>query len=367
MAQPAIKFHEETTTVKSESRTPLCKPTCDDVFKPLPTPLAGPTPISNANEESNHGSSREDRTTNMQKPITTNERDSIDILLKGMKTLIVEDNPTDLIIIQNTAQKLELDITIANNAADAIQHLKGDDNETPFQLMIIDFKMPQLDGLTASRYITEELQLTNPPKIILLSAFERDEIFNQPSSFNCVNAFITKPIDVSLLKDAVSNIVKTTNKAQETWPLKPALSTNKKILSQESIDDLLGRCHILLVEDNQINQRVAAGILKLKGIRVTVANNGQEAVNIINNAHSNEFDAILMDIDMPILDGFEATFIIKQNPNMKNLPIIALTAHNSKEDKDKCYEVGMSDFLTKPIKSEPLYHSIASSILEAEK
>ena len=366
MIQSVKKFHEETSTIRPESRAITLKSVCDDVFKPLSMPVAGLDPIQNTSKmkESKDYSSG---MINMQKQATNEALDSIDALLKDMKTLLVEDNPTDQIIIQNTAQKLKLDITIVNDAAEAIRHLKAEDNENPFQLMIIDFKMPELDGLTASRYITEELQLRNPPKIILLSAFERDEIFKQPNYLNSVNAFITKPINVRSLKDAIFNIVKITITSQEVWPVKPAPTTNKKTLSHERIDNLLSKCHILLVEDNLINQRVAAGILKLKGTRVTIANNGQEAVNIVNNAHANEFDVILMDIDMPILDGYEATFIIKQNPATQTLPIIALTAHNSEEDKEKCFKVGMSDFLTKPIKSEPLYHSIATSIINAEK
>ncbi|MGI1678779.1 MAG: response regulator [Cellvibrionaceae bacterium] len=282
--------------------------------------------------------------------------------LKNMRTLIVEDNPTDQLIIQNAAKGLQLEITVAENGESAIESLCSADSHNPFQLVIIDFKMPELDGLTASRYIKEELDLKHTPKVILLSAFHRDEIFSKPNSYNCVNGFLTKPISPRTLSDALTDILDHTALQKEIWPTIESNDSEQAFNSQGDIDTLLAKCHILLAEDNLINQRVATGILKLKGVRVTIANNGQEAVNAINNAPPNEFDAVLMDIDMPILDGYEATALIKQNPISTDLPIIALTAHNTPEDKEKCLEIGMSQYLTKPIKPEVLYDSIVSSI-----
>ncbi|MGH1471379.1 MAG: response regulator [Cellvibrionaceae bacterium] len=286
--------------------------------------------------------------------------------LKNLRTLIVEDNPTDQLIIKNAAEELRLDITIAENAEDAINSLSSADKNHPFQLVIIDFKMPELDGLTASRYIREELDIQHIPKVILLSAFHRDEIFSKPNSYNCVNAFLTKPISPKTLSDALVDIMDHAKLHEDEWPVTHLNEPAKTTHSTEDNDELLAKCHILLAEDNLINQRVAAGILKLKGIRVTIANNGREAVDAINNAPPNEFDAVLMDIDMPILDGYEATSLIKQNPDSKGLPILALTAHNTPEDKEKCLGIGMSQYLTKPIKPETLYDSIVNSVKKSK-
>lgn len=287
--------------------------------------------------------------------------------LKALKTLIVEDNPTDRLVIENAAEILELDFTVAENGEQAIKALAEADAKAPFSLVIIDYKMPELDGLTASRYIKDELRLKNPPKIILLSAFRRDEIFNQPNSFNCVNAFLTKPISPNSLHNALEDIIDHALECEEVWPAPKhkennLTASNENSLSVEEINTLLSKCHILLAEDNPINQRVAMGILKLKGVRVTIANNGQEALDIVAKSPANEFDAILMDIDMPILDGYQATTSIKRKSDWSNVPIIALTAHNTPEDKEKCLGIGMSDYLTKPIKPEKLYESIANHV-----
>ena len=120
----------------------------------------------------------------------------------------------------------------------------------------------------------------------------------------------------------------------------------------------------MLVEDNLINQKVAMGILKQKGVQVTVANNGKEALDTILEASPDTYDLVLMDIDMPVMDGLEAARAILDHPQHQNLPIIALTAHISPKEKDRCFEAGMAQYLTKPVKPQVLYQSIIDNLRE---
>ncbi len=126
-------------------------------------------------------------------------------------------------------------------------------------------------------------------------------------------------------------------------------------------DELLARIRILLAEDNLVNQKVAVSILQRKSISVTIANNGKEAVEtLIKNPQ--DFDAILMDMDMPIMDGYEATQTIRELKQFEKLPIIALTAHSSPQDKDKCLSLGMNGHVAKPVKPDTLYDSILKHV-----
>lgn len=127
-------------------------------------------------------------------------------------------------------------------------------------------------------------------------------------------------------------------------------------------DELLRASRILLAEDNPINQQVATGILKRKGVDVTIVNNGQEAVDLLNSSPIGRFDCVLMDMEMPVLDGYAATQSLRKQRHFQDLPIIALTAHASDEDKNRCFSLGMNDHVAKPVKPDLLYSAIVRQI-----
>lgn len=129
-----------------------------------------------------------------------------------------------------------------------------------------------------------------------------------------------------------------------------------------SMDELFSHSKILLAEDNPINQQVATGILKRKGITVTIVNNGQEALDMLNSSPDNSFDLVLMDMEMPVLDGYQATQALRASDKFRSLPIIALTAHAREEDREKCLSRGMNDHIAKPVKPDLLYAAIARQI-----
>lgn len=131
----------------------------------------------------------------------------------------------------------------------------------------------------------------------------------------------------------------------------------------QSIDERLAGLNILLVEDNPINQQVARGILERKDIKVTIANNGKEAVDLLESSPSDRFDLILMDMEMPLMDGYEATRVLRSKNQFSNIPIVALTAYAMPEDRARCLSAGMNDHVPKPVKPDLLYETIAKWIL----
>ncbi len=129
-----------------------------------------------------------------------------------------------------------------------------------------------------------------------------------------------------------------------------------------TIDEALRASKVLLAEDNPINQQVATGILKRKGVKVTIVNNGQEAIDMLQSSPPDSFDLVLMDMEMPVLDGYAATRLLRDNKQFQNLPIIALTAHAREEDRKNCLSLGMNDHVAKPVKPESLYSAIAKQL-----
>ena len=268
---------------------------------------------------------------------------------KGLHTLIVEDNIVDQKIAVGATAQLGMRTEVVDTGITAIERLKAADSEDPFDLVLLDYKLPNLDGLTACKHIKKELHLQHPPNILLLSAYHKDEIFNVHSDKTLVDGFITKPVSPHFLGSLIVDLHERSRLQQTHWPY-----------SRHNDDELLKNCHVLLAEDNSINQRVAIGLLSRKGVRVTVAQNGQEAIAMVLGNQPHTFDVVLMDMDMPLVDGYEATRRIKRATGYADLPIVALTAHNSQKDRELCLEAGMSEYLTKPIKPNFLYEALLS-------
>lgn len=267
-------------------------------------------------------------------------------ITKGIRTLIVEDNPVDQRIIEGIANRLGLRYDVVDNGNKAVSLLKKADGGDYFDLVLIDFSMPELDGLTASKYIKSELKLRHIPKIMMLSAYKEGDVFRGCIDKSSVDLYLEKPIAIEGLNEALFDLSDTLD-PEDVWP-------NPRRLD----DEILANTRVLLAEDNLINQRVAVGMLNLKGIDVTIVNNGQEAIDKLFGLPPNTFDVVLMDIDMPQMDGHQATKIIRSSEAYSMLPIIALTAHNKLEDQEKSQNSGVSQHLTKPVKPGILYETL---------
>ncbi len=267
--------------------------------------------------------------------------------LHGLKTLVVDDNATSREILQEMLESFGLEVTQAASGPEGLTELEKASSAQPYELVIMDWKMPGMDGLEASRLIKGHSRLTKIPAIIMVTNYGREEIMHQAEKAG-LDGFLIKPVSPSVLFDV---IMQTFGEKLTGGP-----SVAESVADAEAMGWIsLEGARILLVEDNEINQQVASEILASVGVTVTVAGNGQEALQALD---ANDFDAVLMDVQMPVMDGYEATRRLRQDPRFQSLPIIAMTAHAMAGDREKSLAAGMNDHVTKPIDPEALFRTL---------
>ncbi len=268
--------------------------------------------------------------------------------LTGKRVLIVDDNAVARDILEKQLCSLRFDVTAVDCGEAALEELAQANQKHAYELVILDWKMPGIDGIETAKRITHQLHLNTLPILLMISAYDTEAIVQQAKSVG-IEIFLSKPVCVSNLFNTIM------------------LSFNKKYASASSPLDR-GKMHkwwcdgrfngksALVVEDNEINQQLAQEILQDAGITVTITANGQCALDILAER---TFDWVLMDIQMPVMDGLEATIRIRQIEQHKDLPIIAMTAHAMSEDRQKTRAVGMNGHVNKPIHSEELFSILA--------
>ena len=273
----------------------------------------------------------------------------------GLRALVVDDHAIARQTVQGfltmfTIETVSVDCGEAAIAAWRAAHVEGQ----PFGLVVVDGQMPGLDGIATSLRIREQCVTTHPPfdppRIIMLTFFAKKEVRRQAEAAG-IDRFLEKPVGRLQLFNTIMEVFGGRVLAEE--------KTSKVLLKETELLEKIGNAHILLVEDNSINQEVACALMERVGLIVTVASNGKEAVEKVAQ-HS--FDAVLMDIQMPEMDGYEATRSIRHDPRFKALPIIAMTAHAMVEEQQKCFDCGMNAHLAKPIRPERLYSLLAQWI-----
>jgi PAS domain S-box-containing protein len=266
------------------------------------------------------------------------------------QVVIVDDNDTARDVLKANVEALGLICHSCKSGYEAIEYihsLKGCSH--PYPLMLIDWKMPGLDGIETCKAIFEHTDKQSPLTIIMVTAYKLDEV-QQAGNGLPIAGYLTKPVTASSLFDQIINVC-----GSESGPL------NDKALYQTSLDcsyEFSG-VKILLVEDNEINRELAEDILTQQGIDVTTANNGQEA---IDKLEKEQFDCILMDCQMPIMDGYMATQKIRSMVQYKDLPIIAMTANVMQEDIKRAKESGMNDHIAKPINIDTMFATLQTWI-----
>jgi two-component system sensor histidine kinase/response regulator len=272
-----------------------------------------------------------------------------------MKVLVVDDSLTSRNILQDILESFSFDVTQVASAKEAMEEIQRADTDQPYKLVLMDWKMPGLNGLEASEHIKNHQALSKIPAIILVTAYSREEIMQQAEQLG-LEGFLIKPISPSVLYDTIMHafgegITKTAR-----------ISIRNQDF--EDLKDIQG-AQILLVEDNKINQQVALEILQGAGLNVTVANDGQEAVNAVKDSY---YDTVLMDIQMPVMDGYTASREIRNlKSEIRNVPIIAMTAHAMAGDEAKSIEAGMNGHVTKPINPDKLFSTLQKWIKPSEK
>ena len=268
--------------------------------------------------------------------------------LNDLRVLIVDDNASAREILINILGNLPMKLNTARSGNEAISAVKENDSTAPFGLILMDWSMPEMDGLDATRIIKKEAGLKNVPAIIMVTAYGWEGM-REVAYQSGVDAFLDKPVSASMLIDTMVQIFAPDEK-----------SAIRKILPNANQSYNLRGAHVLLVEDNDINQQLACELLESMGVTLEIANNGREAADkILNGAAPPLYDMVLMDIQMPVMDGYEATELIRKDNRFKDLPIIAMTAHAMVEETKKILQVGMNDHITKPIDPQHLFATMS--------
>ncbi len=269
--------------------------------------------------------------------------------LRGMNVLICDDNETSLEMLRSTLTSFSFNVTTANSGKEAIKILEKNISN-PFELVIMDWKMPEMDGIETVELIKKDERIPHSPAIIMVTAYGREEVLKRADAVG-FNGFLVKPVNDSLLFDSIMRVfgkdIKRVNKTQR-----------KGTKYLEQLKAIQG-ARILLTEDNEINQQVATELLEAAGFEVEIANNGAESVEIVKNSgNPTRFDVVLMDLQMPIMDGYTATREIRKFSNYLTLPIIAMTADAMIGVKEECLEAGMMDFVSKPIDPDEVFATL---------
>jgi polar amino acid transport system substrate-binding protein len=264
---------------------------------------------------------------------------------RGMRVLVVDDNRTSLDILTEALTSMGCAPETATSGLEAIKKLGAAPPEAPFELVLMDWKMPGMDGIETTRRIRRDARLPAPPTVIMVSAYGREEIMRQAEAAG-IAAFLIKPVNQSVLFNTIMEVF-----GRDIGPDRGDDRARDGVAGLEGITG----ARILLAEDNDINQQVARELLEGAGLDVTIAGNGREAVQ---RARSERFDLVLMDIQMPEMDGFEATAAIREIPHMKQTPILAMTAHAMAGDRQRSLDAGMNDHVTKPVDPLELFTAL---------
>ncbi|MGF1734881.1 response regulator [Photobacterium satsumensis] len=274
--------------------------------------------------------------------------------LKGLRVLVVDDNPCASEVITSMLQSFGLVVESVGDSHEAINVIVSEESQaTPFDLVLLDWKMPENDGISIVRRLQEYHQ-SSTPIVIMGTAYSRDEMLHQLDKCGLqIQSILTKPVTPSSLLEVVSDAF---GKQVDVTPLR----LKRAVTSHEVMKKLAGM-KVLLVEDNEINQELAKELLRQAEMEVVVAENGQQALDILNAIA--DVDCILMDCQMPVMDGYQATREIRKINQFENIPILAMTANAMVGDKDKALQAGMNDHISKPLNIELMYETMAKWIV----
>ncbi len=263
-----------------------------------------------------------------------------------LRVLVVDDNASARDIFQDMLQSLNMVVQCVTDGLQAIEQLEQAHwAGQPFGLVLMDWHMPNLDGVETIRRIQAHAGLPTPPVCMMVTAHSREELLRQiQSSGVSVDGLLIKPVAPSTLYDSIMTAL-----GMETSPNR---NTIAGLSARVGVEAALRGTHILLVEDNDMNREFALEILGRAGIQVDVASNGKDALEKIDCFH---YDGVLMDCQMPVMDGFEATRRIRADGRFATLPVIAMTANAMTGDRERCTEAGMNDHIAKPIDIDLLF------------
>jgi two-component system sensor histidine kinase/response regulator len=275
--------------------------------------------------------------------------------LRAVSALVVDDNAAARDILVHALDDLCARVDAVSSGEEAIAAVKQHDLTQPYDVIFMDWRMPGMDGVQAARLIKEDTQLKTHPAIVLVTAFGREEVREEAESVQ-MDGLLLKPVTMSMLVDTLITLF--AGARQDRTVLAPV----------DRHADRLRGLRILLTEDNEINQQIAVELLEGVGATVEVANNGLEAVRkFLDQSAPPNFDLVLMDLQMPEMDGYQATRKIRSDSRFASFPIIAMTAHATIEERQKCLDAGMNGHVSKPIDPSSLFDTLERFVSPAMK
>ncbi|MBF0421991.1 MAG: response regulator [Magnetococcales bacterium] len=273
--------------------------------------------------------------------------------LKDMPILVVDDHEGSQEILGSILESFSFKPRIVHSGHEAIHALECNQTEPTgkhFRLVLMDWKMPEMSGIETIQRIQSNSRITSQPKMILVTAYGRDDVYQEAESVG-VDGIMAKPVTPSLVLDTIMTAL---GREDDRIHVRHQPAAR----DADAIKGILG-ARVLLVEDNSINQQLAVELLEEHGLQVSVANHGKVAVEMATNE---AFELVLMDIQMPEMDGYEATRRIRRQVSREKLPILAMTANAMAEDRESSLKAGMNDHLTKPIDPDLLFDALVKWI-----
>ena len=266
--------------------------------------------------------------------------------LRGRNVLLVDDNAHAREVIGEMLQGMTFEVLAVDSGAAALEELdRAAAAGRPYEVVLLDWQMPDMDGIATARAIRQRAR-PNPPLLLMVTAYDRDELLHAAEGLG-ISDCLTKPVTPSSLFDALMQQFGLAPGARHPMPAATANAT-------WTIDALVGK-RVLLVEDNELNTEVATELLREVGLRVDLAPDGAVAVDKVRH---NVYDLVLMDMQMPVMDGLTATREIRQLPDLQHLPILAMTANVMASDREQCLAAGMNDHIAKPIDPHELIEKL---------
>ena len=263
----------------------------------------------------------------------------------GMQALVVDDQVHVQEIISDYLRGFGMKVLTAGSGKSALQLFQSE-LDPPIRLVLMDWKMPGLDGIETVRQLKAQLPEDAQPAVILMTAYGREDLMQKLENLS-VEGIMLKPLTPSMVYDALLEALDLAPPPEQAQP--------QEATWRAQLRPLLG-ARLLVVEDNPINQQVAQELLESEGFQVQLAKNGQQALERLEEF---SYDLVLMDLQMPVMDGYTATRRIRENPAWDRLPVLAMTADAVAGVREQVLEVGMNECITKPIEMEQLFGALA--------
>ncbi|MBJ7309382.1 response regulator [Rugamonas sp. CCM 8940] len=269
--------------------------------------------------------------------------------VSGLRVLAVDDNASAREIFLAMLASMRFDAAAAASgplAVEAVARARADGR--PFNIVLMDWQMPGMDGVAAIAAIRAEAAAAGAtaPAFIMVTAYNRDALLDEAREL-ALGGLLSKPVSASTLLDSISTVFGSDlGRCRKT----------QRLVDYQAAEHAVRGAYLLLVEDNEVNQEVAQQILGDAGVRVDIASNGAMA---LAKLAVTDYDGVLMDCQMPVMDGYDATRALRAEPRHAALPVIAMTANAMVGDKEKCLEAGMNDFIAKPIDVAQLFTTLA--------